>query len=69
MEYLILLVNLAILGETTFLITKLYRPSASGRRKIYVDTSVLIDGRILNIARSGFIDGDLIVLKRIATFS
>ena len=65
MEYLILLVALAILGETTFLITKLYRPSAGGRRKIYVDTSVLIDGRILNIARSGFIDGDLIVLKSV----
>lgn len=37
----------------------------SGARKIYVDTSVLIDGRILNIARTGFIDGDLIVLKSV----
>ena len=37
----------------------------SGVRKIYVDTSVLIDGRILNVARTGFIDGDLIVLKSV----
>ncbi len=37
----------------------------SGQRKIYVDTSVLIDGRILNVARTGFIDGDLIVLKSV----
>ncbi len=37
----------------------------SGARKIYVDTSVLIDGRILNIARTGFIDGDLIILKSV----
>lgn len=30
-----------------------------------MDTSALIDGRILNIARSGFIDGDLIILKSV----
>ena len=35
------------------------------KRKIYVDTSALIDGRILNIARTGFIDGDLIILKSV----
>mgnify|MGYP003288639840 CR=1 FL=1 len=65
MEYIILLLSLAIFGETTFLVTKLYRPSFSGRRKVYVDTSALIDGRILNIARSGFLDGDLIILKSV----
>ena len=42
-----------------------YKPMRSGNRKIYVDTSVLIDGRILNIARTGFIDGDLIILKSV----
>lgn len=41
------------------------KPVRSGMRKIYVDTSVLIDGRILNIARTGFIDGDLIILKSV----
>ena len=42
-----------------------YNPLRSNARKIYVDTSVLIDGRILNIARTGFIDGDLIILKSV----
>ena len=42
-----------------------HRPIRNGNRKIFVDTSVLIDGRILNIARSGFIDGDLIILKSV----
>lgn len=65
MELLILLVVLAILTETTILVIRKYKPNLSGKRKIYVDTSVLIDGRILNIARTGFIDGDLIVLKSV----
>lgn len=38
---------------------------SNGKRKIYVDTSVLIDGRIINIARTGFLDGDLIILKTV----
>ena len=42
-----------------------YKPIFNNKRKIYVDTSVLIDGRILNVARSGFIDGDLIILKSV----
>ena len=65
MEIAILLVALLILSETTVMIFRKVKPSLSSRRKIYIDTSVLIDGRILNIARSGFIDGDLIVLKSV----
>jgi uncharacterized protein YacL len=63
MELFILIVVLAILAETTVLVLRKYKPTFNSKRKIYVDTSVLIDGRILNIARSGFLDGDLIVLK------
>ena len=37
----------------------------TGARKVYVDTSVLIDGRILNVARTGFIDGELIILRSV----
>ena len=44
---------------------KKHLPTKSGYRKIYVDTSALIDGRILNVARTGFIDGDLIILKSV----
>jgi len=65
MELFILLIVLAIFAETTILTFKKYKPGTSGRRKIYVDTSVLIDGRILNIARSGFLDGDLLILRSV----
>lgn len=65
MEWIILATTLMILTETTVLVARKYRPISSGRRKIYVDTSALIDGRILNVARSGFIDGDLIILKSV----
>ncbi|MBR3157282.1 hypothetical protein IKF20_02535 [Candidatus Saccharibacteria bacterium] len=65
MDFLILIISLMILSETTFIMVRKYKPMRSGTRKIYVDTSVLIDGRILNIARTGFIDGDLIILKSV----
>lgn len=65
MEIAILLITILILAETTFLIVKKYKPMRGGVRKIYVDTSALIDGRILNVARTGFIDGDLIILKSV----
>lgn len=65
MEIVILIIVLIILAETTFLVLKKRLMVRSGQRKIYVDTSVLIDGRILNVARTGFIDGDLIVLKSV----
>lgn len=44
---------------------RMRRPTRTGGRRIYVDTSVLIDGRILNVARTGFIDGNLIILKSV----
>lgn len=65
MELFILIITLIILAETTYIIIKNHKPTRNGARKIYVDTSVLIDGRILNVARSGFIDGDIIVLKSV----
>lgn len=65
MELFILIITLAILAETSFLMVKKLRPLRTGKRKIYIDTSALIDGRILNVARSGFIDGDIIVLKSV----
>ncbi|MBQ2695162.1 TRAM domain-containing protein [Candidatus Saccharibacteria bacterium] len=65
MELFILIVSLVILAETTALTFKKVKPISSGRRKIYVDSSALIDGRILNIAKSGFLDGDLIILKSV----
>lgn len=65
MELFILILTLAIFAETTILVVRKYKPTMSNRRKIYVDTSALIDGRIIKIARSGFLDGDLIILKSV----
>lgn len=65
MELLILVTCLGILCETSILIARRHKPTTSSNRKIYVDTSVLIDGRILNVAKSGFIDGDLVVPKTV----
>ncbi len=65
MELFILIITLIILAETSFLTVKKLKPLRTGKRKIYIDTSALIDGRILNVARSGFLDGDIIVLKSV----
>lgn len=65
MELLILFIVSTILVETTILLFRKYKFTAGGKRKIYVDTSALIDGRILGIAKSGFLDGDLIILKSV----
>lgn len=65
MELFILIIVLLILAETSFLTVKELKPLRTGKRKIYIDTSALIDGRILNVARSGFLDGDIIVLKSV----
>ena len=65
MELLILLICLGIFSETSVLVFRKIKPANSGKRKIYVDTSALIDGRILNVAKSGFIDGDLVILKSV----
>ena len=65
MDLLVLIITLAILAETTILVIRKRKPTRVGARKIYVDTSVLIDGRIINIARTGFIDGDLVVLRSV----
>ena len=65
MELFILILVLAIFAETTILLFKKHRPFNNSARKIFVDTSALIDGRILNIARTGFLDGNLIILKSV----
>lgn len=65
MELFILILTLVILAETTAILFKNRLKIASSKRKIYVDSCALIDGRILNIARTGFLDGDLIILKSV----
>ncbi|MFZ1361017.1 MAG: hypothetical protein WAS27_03290 [Candidatus Saccharimonadales bacterium] len=63
-EHLVIIaVILLILGEVTYLVAKLPRQTNSKKRMILVDTSVLIDGRIVAVAKSGFI-GDTLVIPR-----
>ena len=63
MELFMIILLVAILGETSVLTYSQMKSGRknSGRRKIYVDTSALMDGRILEVARTGFISDDLII--------
>ncbi|MEO5950118.1 MAG: PIN domain-containing protein [Candidatus Saccharimonadales bacterium] len=59
------IILLAILAEVTYLVVKLPRQNINRKqsRPILVDTSVLIDARIIAVAQSGFI-GDTLVIPR-----
>lgn len=56
-------VLLVLLAEVTYLVAKLPRQTNSKKRMIFVDTSVLMDGRIIPVAKSGFI-GDTLTIPR-----
>lgn len=64
-QLFVIVIATAILAEVTYLVVKLPRQNLSRKqgRPILVDTSVLIDGRILAVAESGFI-GDTLVIPR-----
>jgi rRNA-processing protein FCF1 len=59
----IIAVLLVLLAEVTYLVAKLPRQTSGKKRMILVDTSVLIDGRIIAVAQSGFI-GDIVAVPR-----
>ena len=67
MELLLLLLGVGIFAETTYLTTKTVRESkkTSGRRKIFVDTSALMDGRILAVAKTGFMSDDFVIPRSV----
>lgn len=66
MELFICIILLIILAETTFLLIKNRRPlHAPAKRKIYIDTSALMDGRILSVAKTGFLSDDFVILKSV----
>jgi uncharacterized protein YacL len=64
-EILMVVTLLALLAEVTYLVVKLPRQNLIRKqsRPILIDTSVLIDGRIISVAKSGFI-GDTLVIPR-----
>ena len=65
MDTLIIVLLVVVLAELTYMLAKNQnKPISKGAsRPIFVDTSVLIDGRIIPVAQSGFI-GDTLVIPR-----
>lgn len=65
MELFILIITLAILAETTVLVARGGKNLRSGntnqRRKVYVDTSALMDPRLLELAKTGFLSDNLLI--------
>lgn len=60
----LLIITLIILGEVSYLLARLPRNTLkTKRRALLVDTSVLMDGRITAVAKTGFI-GDTLVIPR-----
>lgn len=66
-QILIIVTLLAILAEVTYMVVKMPRPTLGKKqgRPIFVDTSVLIDGRIISVAKSGFISDPLVIPRSV----
>jgi len=62
-QLLIVGVLLVLLSEVTHLVAKLPRQANGKKRMMFVDTSVLIDGRIVPVIASGFVS-DTIAIPR-----
>ena len=68
MEILIVITLLIIAAETTYLVYSQNRKISYSKRQqtpIFVDTSVLIDGRIMAVAQSGFITSKLYIPRSV----
>jgi len=68
MEIILLLVVILVATETTYLVatqTGKTKHSKKQQMPIFVDTSVLIDGRIISIAESGFITSTLYIPRSV----
>ncbi len=68
MEIFILVIVLIILAETTVTFIKnSQKPfiNTNQKRKVYIDTSALMDPRLLSVAKTGFISDDLIITRSV----
>lgn len=66
MEVFIIIVLLAIAAETTYLVVRTLRKERMALlAPVFVDTSVLIDGRIIAIAESGFLTRPLYIPRSV----
>lgn len=65
-DLILLAVTLFILGEVSYLLARLPKNSIKSKdRAILVDTSVLMDGRIVPVAQTGFIGGTLVIPRSV----
>lgn len=68
MELFILIITLAIFSETTILTLKSRkRPliTTNQKRQVYVDTSALMDPRLIEVAKTGFIGDDIVIPRSV----
>lgn len=68
MNLFIIITTLIILAETTILLMKSRQTpliNNNQKRKLYVDTSALMDPRLLAVAQTGFIGDDLIIPRSV----
>lgn len=66
MENFILVIVSIILIELTYLTVKqsTRKVGSRGARNVFIDTSVIMDGRIVSVVKSGFLGGDTLVIPR-----
>ena len=66
MELFILIISLLILIETTIIIAKNFKKTPrSTRRKVFIDTSTLMDGRILEVAKTNFLSDEFLIPRSV----
>lgn len=68
MELFILVITLIILTETTLLLAQSHRRpflNANPKRKVYIDTSALMDQRLIPVAQTGFIGDDIMIPRSV----
>lgn len=65
-DIVLLAVTLLILGEVSYLLARLPKTNIRAKnRAILVDTSVLMDGRIVAVAATGFVGGTLVIPRSV----
>ena len=65
-DIVLLAVTLLILGEVSYLLARLPKANIRAKnRAILVDTSVLMDGRIVAVAATGFVGGTLVIPRSV----
>src|SRR5690242_10117237 len=65
-DIVILIITTLVFVEVSYVIYKFPRTTLKAKnRPIFIDTSVLMDGRIIPVAATGFIGGTLIVPRSV----